>query len=116
MAPASLYLEEAFQALHFQPNRQIDFVLGSIFSAIVGVGVNMYGIRLKEDENFGKLHHASLALAGLLSAAVFTTDIPWWSWICVVLNYLALIFVPTYIKKDDNQLGHPEQQLPTHAI
>lgn len=116
LAPASLYLEEAFQALHFQPSRQIDFVVGSIFSAIVGVGVNLYGIRLKEDENFGKLHHASLALAALVSPALFSTSIPWWGWLCAGLNFMALIFVPTYMKKDDNQLGQPEQQLPTHAI
>lgn len=116
LAPASLYLEEAFQALHFQPSRQIDFVLGSIFSAIMGVGFNLYGIRLKEDENFGKLHHAALAVAALTSSVIFHTDIPWWAWLCAVLNFIGLIFVPTYLKKDDNQLGQPEQQLPTHAI
>lgn len=116
LAPASLYLEEAFQALHFQPSRQIDFVVGSIFSAIVGVGVNLYGIRLKEDEQFGKLHHASLSIAALLSPIAFSTSIPWWGWLCSVLNFAALIFVPTYLKKDDNQLGQAEQQLPTHAI
>ena len=114
LAPASLYLEEAFQALHFQPSRQIDFVVGSIFSAIVGVGVNLYGIRLKDDENFGKLHHASLALAAIFSAAIFTTDVPWWGWLGAILNFVALIFVPTYMKKDDNQLGQAEQ-LPTHV-
>jgi len=26
------------------------------------------------------------------------------------------IFVPTYLKKDDYQLGQADQQLPTHAI
>ena len=114
LAPASLYVEEAFQALHFQPRRQLDFVVGSVFSAIVGVAVNLYGIRLKEDENFGKLHHASLALTAVLSAAIFNTDIPWWGWLCAVLNFIAFIFVPTYMKKDDNQLGQAEQ-LPTHV-
>ena len=97
-------------------SRQIDFVLGSIFSAIMGVGFNLYGIRLKEDENFGKLHHAALAVAALTSSVIFHTDIPWWAWLCAVLNFIGLIFVPTFLKKDDNQLGQPEQQLPTHAI
>ena len=116
LAPASLYLEEAFQALHFQPRRQIDFVVGSIFSAVVGVGFNLYGIRLKEDDHFGKLHHAALAVAALTSPLLFTTSIPWWAWLCAALNFVALLFVPTFLKKDDNQLGQAEQQLPTHVI
>jgi hypothetical protein len=123
LAPASLYLEEAFEALHFQPNRQIDFVVGSFFSAVVGVGVNLYGIKLKGDDNFGKVHHSALAIAALLSAAFFSTGIPWWGWLACVLNLTALIFVPTHIRKDDNQLsnGHnPDQQqlqqLPTRIV
>ena len=62
-----------FNVLFFNSNkrRQIDFVLGSIFSAIMGVGFNLYGIRLKEDENFGKLHHAALAIASLASPILF---------------------------------------------
>ena len=116
LAPASLYLEEAFQALHFQPSRQIDFVLGSLISAFVGVAQNLYAIRLKEDEEFGKLHHASLGFAGLLSIAFFSTDLPWWGWISCVLNLLALVFVPTFMKKDDNLLGQSsDQQLPHHV-
>eukprot|EP00093_Oithona_nana_P009450 09450.XXX_528956_529997_1 [CDS] Oithona nana genome sequencing. len=116
LAPASLYLEEAFQALHFQPSRQIDFVLGSLISAFVGVAQNLYAIRLKEDEEFGKLHHASLGFAGLLSIAFFSTDLPWWGWMSCVLNLLALVFVPTFMKKDDNLLGtQSDQQLPHHV-
>ena len=115
LAPASLYLEEAFQALHFQPNRQIDFVLGALISAFVGVAQNLYAIRLKEDDEFGKLHHASLGLAGLLSIAFFSTELPWWGWLSCVLNLIALVFVPTFMKKDDNLLGG-EQQLPSHHV
>lgn len=104
LAPASLYLEEAFEALHFQPNRQLDFVIGSIFSAVVSVGLNIYGIRLKEDDTFGKVHHAALGITALLSAAIFATDLPWWGWLMVSLNLVALMLVPTHLKKDDNQL------------
>ena len=118
LAPASLYLEEAFQALHFQPSRQIDFVLGSLISAFVGVAVSLYGIRLKEDENFGKLHHVSVGLAAIFSPAFFATDLPWWGWLCSVLNLAALVMVPTFIQKDDNKLpvGINAEQLPTHVI
>ena len=114
LAPASLYLEEAFQALHFQPNRQIDFVLGSLISAFVGVAVSLYGIHLKEDEHFGKLHHASLGVAAILSPAFFATDLPWWGWLSSSLNLVNLIFVPTFIQKDDNKLPN-SGGLPTHT-
>ena len=33
LLPASLYLEEAFEALNFQHRRQMRFLLGSVFSA-----------------------------------------------------------------------------------
>ena len=120
LAPASLYLEEAFQALHFQPSRQIDFVIGSIFSAVVGVGINLYGIRLKDDEHFGKVHHAALALTALLSGAMFTTDLPWWGWLTCVLNLIALILVPTHMKKDEGKIDGSGQssssELPTRVV
>jgi len=104
LLPASLYLEESFQALHFQPSRQIDFVVGSIFSAVVGVAVNLYGIRLKEDEHFGKVLHGGLLVTALLSGILFTTNLPWWGWLASTLNLIALMLVPTHMRKDDNSL------------
>ena len=59
---------------------------------------------------------STLAVASLASPILFNIDIPWWAWLCAVLNFIALIFVPTYLKKDDNQLGQPDQQLPTHTV
>ena len=53
--------------------------------------MNLYGIRLKEDDIFGKVHHAALTLAALLSGALFTTDLPWWGWLSSILNLIALI-------------------------
>ena len=80
--------------------------------------MNLYGIRLKEDDIFGKVHHAALTLAALLSGALFTTDLPWWGWLSSILNLIALILVPTHMKKDDNQLtsGGQSSELPTRVV
>ena len=58
LLPASLYLEEAFEALNFQHRRQFRFLLGSVFSAAAGVALSLCQARLKEDPAwFGRLHH-----------------------------------------------------------
>ena len=120
LLPASLYLEESFQALHFQPSRQIDFVVGSIFSAVVGVAVSLYGIRLKEDEHFGKVLHGGLLVTALFSGILFSTNLPWWGWLASTLNLIALMLVPTHMRKDDNSLtsdrGQISNELPTRVV
>ena len=57
----------------------------------------------------------------MLSAAVFKTELPWWGWLSAVLNLLALILVPTHMKKDDNQLNSStsngsQEVLPTRIV
>jgi len=101
LAPASLYLEEAFEALNFQHRRQFNFLLGSVFSAGVGVALSLCQSRLKEDPMFGRLHHTALALAALLSAAFFTTSLPWWGWLAAVVNLAAVVLVPSHIRPDE---------------
>jgi hypothetical protein len=71
LLPASLYLEEAFEALHFRHRQQYDFVIGSLIAALVGVSLNVYQAKLKEDNpielekhnntifKFGLIHHTS---------------------------------------------------------
>ena len=108
----SLYLEEAFEALHFRHRRQLRFVCGSLIAAFVGVTLNVYQAKLKEEGNmqerasipgtdckdtkfnFGLVHHSSLALTAILSAAFFDTVLPLWGWIVAILNVLG-----TYAKQ-----------------
>merc|ERR1719220_2542227 len=97
LLPASLYLEEAFQALHFKHRQQYDFVIGSLIAALVGVTLNAYQARLKEDKQlesatqneldrakdlfqFGFVHHTSLALCAMLSVAFYKTNLSSWEW------------------------------------
>ena len=104
----SLYLEEAFQALHFRHRQQSDFVIGSLIAALVGVTLNVYQARLKEDKQpdsshqnemernkdifqFGLVRHTSLALCALLSAAFYTTDLSSWEWSLSIINLIGII-------------------------
>ena len=51
-----MYLEEAFEALHFQHRRQLRFMIGSVFAAFVGVALALYQARLKEDDGICSTH------------------------------------------------------------
>ena len=103
-----MYLEEAFEALHFRHRQQYDFVIGSLIAALVGVTLNVYQARLKEDKRlesspqsetektrdifqFGIVHHTSLALCALLSTAFYTTDLSSWEWTLSVINFLGML-------------------------
>lgn len=119
LLPASLYLEEAFEALRFRHRQQYEFVIGSLIAALVGVTLNVYQARLKEDKGresspqsetektrdifqFGIVHHTSLALCALLSTAFYTTDLSSWEWTLSIINFLAVIPIPSHIRPDEN--------------
>lgn len=120
LLPASLYLEEAFEALHFRHRQQYDFVIGSLIAALVGVSLNVYQAKLKEDKpverlfptdagqnngtmfKFGLVHHTSLAFCALISAAFFHTELSTWAWIISIINIIAVIPIPSHITPDEN--------------
>lgn len=120
LLPASLYLEEAFEALHFQHRRQIRFVIGSLVAALLGVILNVYQARLKEDKiaekqhgtlpkeqhetlfKFGLIHHLGLAFCAILSTLVFETELSTPTWIISIINLSAAIPIPSHIKPDEN--------------
>ena len=113
---SSLYLEEAFEALHFQHRRQIRFVIGSLVAALLGVILNVYQARLKEDKiaekphgtlpkeqqetlfKFGLIHHLGLAFCAILSTLVFETELSTPTWIISIIN-LSGMFLHLLIDK-----------------
>jgi len=101
LAPASLYLEEAFEALNFHHDRQGLFLAGCVASAFIVAAINLHTLRLKQDEYFGALHHFSLGLTAMLSPLIFTTDLTLVQWVLVVVNVLAAIPIPSHHAKDD---------------
>ena len=110
----SLYLEEAFQALHFKHRQQYDFVIGSLIAALVGVTLNAYQARLKEDKQlesatqnelhnakdlfqFGFVHHTSLALCAMLSAVFYKTNLSSWEWTLATVNLLGTLHIYNFL-------------------
>ena len=125
LAPASLYLEEAFEALNFHHDRQGLFLAGCFASAFLGMcylkktiihlivcssiavaAINLHTLRLKQDEYFGALYHVALGLSALASPLVFTTNLSVLHWGLVVTNVIAAIPVPSHHVKDDEDISN----------
>lgn len=106
LAPASLYLEEAFEALNFHHDRQGLFLAGCFASAFIVAAINLHTLRLKQDEYFGALYHVALGLSALASPLVFTTSLSILQWVLVVTNVLASVPVPSVHVKDDEDISN----------
>jgi len=103
LAPASIYLEEAFSALHFHHHRQELFVVGCLASAVLGTSASLYGTRLKQDEYFGPVCHLAWAATVGLSAFVFFDTMEVWQWILVTLNVVSTIPIPSHVTKEEEE-------------
>ena len=96
--------------MHFKHRQQYDFVIGSLIAALVGVTLNVYQARLKEDKQsesaiqnekdnaryilqFGFVHHSSLALCALLSVAFYSSNLSSWVWMLSVVNLVGKLIV-----------------------
>jgi len=107
LAPASFYLEEAFEALNFHHDRQELFVLGCLASACLGTASSLHGVRLRQDEYFGQVVNLGLALAVLFSPLLFPADLAGWQWAVVATNVLSALPVPSPLVKDDEEANLP---------
>jgi len=103
LAPASFYLEEAFEALNFHHDRQELFILGCLGSACLGAAASVHGVRLRQDEYYGQVVHLGQAGAALLSPLLFPAQLAGWQWALVVTNVLTALPVPTHLAKDDEE-------------
>lgn len=110
LAPASFYLEEAFQALNFQHRKQVRFIVGSILSAVAGVALNLYlshhhnkTTYVSKSLKYPPPHHVGSFFASILSifAFEFKKSLPWWGWVILVLNHIVFLFVPSHLKADE---------------
>ncbi len=84
---------------------QLMFLLGSVVSAVSGVCLHLYTSHLRSDHNFGRVQHLSVVITALLSFLAFDMDhVQWYSPMLAVLNCLGLLFVPTYIKPEEEKI------------
>jgi len=107
LAPASLYLEEAFEALNFHHDRQGLFLAGCAASAFIVAATNLHTLRLKQDEYFGALHHLALGVAALVSPLIFITELTTLQWVLVVINVIAAVPIPSHHAKDEEDANLP---------
>jgi len=107
LAPASFYLEEAFEALNFHHDRQELFLFGCVASAVLGATANLYTVRLKQDEYFGPVHHLALGVGAVISPIFFSEELPSWKWVLVVINVLSSLPLPSHVKQDEDEANYP---------
>ncbi|QQP56824.1 Transmembrane protein C18orf45 [Caligus rogercresseyi] len=79
LAPASIYLEEAFEALNFQHRRQMGFLLGSLAGGIPGRPP-----RPRRDP-------------------CVRPSLPPWAWILIAANLAMHLLVPTHFSNKDEE-------------
>lgn len=107
LAPASFYLEEAFEALNFHHDRQELFIVGCLASACLGAAASLHAVRLRQDEYYGQAVHLAQALAALFSPLFFSAELATWQWVVVVTNVVAALPVPSHVGKDDDEANCP---------
>jgi len=107
LAPASLYLEEAFQALQFRHDRQELFVTGCLASAVLIACLNLYTTVLKEDDKFGLVQNVSSGVTALLSILIFPSELTTLQYVLMVLNLVTSIPIPSAMNRDadDKPMG-----------
>lgn len=71
LAPASLYLEEAFLVLDFPYKSQADFIFGCLVSGIAGVLLSIFSIHVQESAPAPWVHGAARTLASVGSIWLF---------------------------------------------
>lgn len=103
LAPASLYLEEAFQALQFRHDRQELFVTGCLASAILIACLNLYSTVLKEDEKFGMLQNGTSGITAILSIWMFPTQLSTTQYVLIFINLIAALPIPSQLNRDEDE-------------
>ncbi|CAB4055464.1 unnamed protein product [Lepeophtheirus salmonis] len=108
LAPASIYLEEAFEALNFQHRRQMSFLLGSLVSGVSGAGLNAYICNFCKSPPSGIIAHVGTMVCVVGSWIVFSqAQLPNWAWILVAVNLVSHLLVPTYYgSEDEDEASH----------
>ncbi|XP_063244387.1 transmembrane protein 241-like isoform X2 [Bacillus rossius redtenbacheri] len=102
LAPSSLYLEEAFSALHFQHRRQLRFYAGCALSGLLGVATQLWAARARSEQWSGPARGLAQAVACCLYVPVFgASDVAAGLWPFVAANLAAGVFVPTGLAQDD---------------
>ncbi|KAK3878854.1 hypothetical protein Pmani_000514 [Petrolisthes manimaculis] len=100
LAPASLYLEEAFEVLHFPHALRYDFYAGCLLSGVLGLFLNLSSMKVRQQAYFSGVDASGRLVTSLLALGTFTdvTTVP--VKILITTNFVSSVFVPVPAVKE----------------
>uniref|UniRef100_A0A6A7FRP9 Transmembrane protein 241-like isoform X1 n=1 Tax=Hirondellea gigas TaxID=1518452 RepID=A0A6A7FRP9_9CRUS len=98
LAPASLYLEEAFNVLDFPHASRLDFMGACLLVGVLALVLSLHTIKVQEHQLFGKLDAVSKLLTSVASVFVFEDQLSSEVMALLLLNLCFGLLVP-YVSK-----------------
>ncbi|KAL7648573.1 UNVERIFIED_CONTAM: hypothetical protein RMT77_000479 [Armadillidium vulgare] len=108
LAPASLYLEEAFEVLKFPHVARIDFYGGCLLSGIVGVMLNLVLFKVRVQPYYGLVDTLSRFVMSFSSLLIFTEKSSLFVSFFICTNFISSIFIPIYKTNNLEELSETE--------
>ncbi|XP_047735459.1 transmembrane protein 241 isoform X2 [Hyalella azteca] len=74
LAPASLYLEEAFEVLHFPHASRLDFMGACLLVGVLALLLSLHTIKFQTHRHFSRVDAVGRLVTALVSVVVFTDE------------------------------------------
>ncbi|KAK8753698.1 hypothetical protein OTU49_001151, partial [Cherax quadricarinatus] len=111
LAPASLYLEEAFEVLHFPHAMRYDFYAGCLLSGVLGLFLNLSFMKVRRHKFFAIVDASGRLLTSLLALATFSDVTTVAVKVLVCINLFSAVFVPLPTLKDSDGIDETNEPL-----
>ncbi|XP_064091927.1 transmembrane protein 241-like [Macrobrachium nipponense] len=116
LAPASLYLEEAFEVLRFPHASRYDFYAGCLLSGVLGLFLNLSLMKVRRHNYFAIVDASGRLLTSLLALGTFPDITPVMVKILVCLNLVSAVFVPLPIPKPVEESAEEVSELMKEGV
>ncbi|XP_076061116.1 UDP-N-acetylglucosamine transporter TMEM241-like isoform X4 [Oratosquilla oratoria] len=111
LAPASLYLEEAFEVLHFPHASRYDFYAGCLLSGILGLFLNLSTMKVQSQNYFSVVDAITKLVTSVLALSIFPDYTSHTVKIFVGINLVSAVFVPQPKSKEVEMPDPMQEQL-----
>lgn len=92
LAPSSLYLEEAFEALHFQERSQLSFLFGCILGGVSGALGSVLSLHSAAEPL--NVNAISKVLVCLFSPLIIPCSLSFLTWVLIFIVLISSCFIP----------------------
>ncbi|XP_034249597.1 transmembrane protein 241-like [Thrips palmi] len=92
LAPSSLYLEEAFEALHFQERSQLSFLFGCVLSGVSGTLGSVLSLHSASESL--NVNAISKVLLCLFSPMILPCSLSYFTWLLIYIILITSCFIP----------------------